>query len=154
MRYLAAAAVWLAAMATPAAASAQSPVPQANSTCPAEAAGALTRTTNAVLHCQGSIWQVLDDPYPHSDRWFTYGPALTLHGEAQPNRELDSGDWLATPQDSSSRCSATQTAIADTGSLGPPQTSSGQTGRPLTVRLQPLLFTVDLSGPCLWQKVR
>ena len=31
---------------------------------------------------------------------------LTVHGEAQPNREVDSGDWLATPQDSGTRCVA------------------------------------------------
>ena len=54
-------------------------------------------------------------PYPNSDRWLTYGPTLTLHGEGQRNREIDSGDWIGSPQDPDGRCTAEQVAIATPG---------------------------------------
>ncbi|MCT7658754.1 hypothetical protein [Mycobacterium deserti] len=151
MRAIALAAAWLA-VAAPAVAHAEPVAPQPGARCPAVLVDALTRASDqsTVLRCGDTGWQVVDDPHPHSDRWFSYGPALVLHGEAQRNREADSGDWLATPQDSASRCTAVQTAIADTGSLGPPQTSAGEPGAPFAVEFLPLLFTVDLSGDCLW----
>ena len=77
---------------------------------------------------------------------------LTLHGEGQRNREIDSGDWIGFPQEPGSRCNAEQVAIAATGGLSPPQVSTGAPGQPLRLRLQPLLFTVELNGNCLWQK--
>jgi hypothetical protein len=30
--------------------------------------------------------------------------------------------------------------------------STGEPGQPLNLRLPPLLFTIELSGHCLWQK--
>jgi hypothetical protein len=128
-------------------------VPQVNSVCHANLAGAYTQLPDLTtwLECSHS-WQVVDDPYPKSDRWFTYGPVLTLHGEAQRNREIDSGDWIAEPQDAASGCVATQTRVVEAGGVGPPEVSSGRPGQPLTMRLRPMLFTVELSGHCLWQK--
>lgn len=157
MRALAASAAALAAgaaFAAPAAAQVEPVAPQPGSACGSELADALTRTADrlTVLRCSGGSWQPLDDPYPHSDRWVSYGDGLTLHGEAQRNRELDSGDWLATPLEPGTRCAAAQTAIADTGSLGPPKVSTGEPGSPLAVEIAPLLFTVDLSGYCRWDR--
>ena len=133
--------------------------PQPDTPCPDAVAGALTQLPDltTLLQCRaepgvGNRWQILDDPYPHSDRWLTYGPTLTLHGEGQRNRELDSGDWVGDPQDPGARCTAQQQAIADAGGLTPPQLANGEPGRPLTLRLQPLLFTIELAGYCLWEK--
>lgn len=144
----------------PAVAHAEPVVPQPETPCPANLAGALTQLPDLMtfLECRGEPglghrWRVFDDPYPHRDRWFTYGPVLTLHGEGQRNREIDSGDWIAAPQDPGSRCNAAQVAIVSTG-LSAPQVSTGQPGQPLELSLQPLLFTIELSGYCLWQKVR
>ena len=100
----------------------------------------------------GYQWKIFDSPYPNSDRWLTYGPTLTLHGEGQRNREINSGDWIAYPQDSGSRCTAEQLVVVSAGELGPPQVSTGEPGQPLEFRVLPLLFTIEMSGNCLWQK--
>ena len=76
-----------------------------------------------------------------------------VSGEGVRNREIDSGDWIAHPQDSGSRCKAEQVAVIAAGTLGPPQVSTGEPGQPVKLRLLPLLFNLELSGNCLWQKV-
>jgi hypothetical protein len=128
-------------------------VPQADTSCPASLAGALVQLPDltTLLKCKDGRWHVFDDPYPSSERWLTYGPELTLHGEAQRNREIDSGDWIGYPQDPGAQCKAEQLAIAETGSVGPPEVSTGDPGQVLKLSVRPLLFTVELSGHCLWQ---
>jgi hypothetical protein len=141
--------------ATSAVATAKPAAPEPSTPCAASLIGALTQLPDltTLLRCdEGATWRVFADPYPNSKRWFTYGPPLTLHGEGQQNREIDSGNWVGVPQDPASACSARPVAIADTGGLDLPQESTGEAGRPLLVRLQPLLFTVELTGYCLWQE--
>jgi hypothetical protein len=139
-------------LSAPAVVHAEPLVPQPDTACSTDLAGALTQLQDltTLLVCDGR-WRLSDDPYPNSGRWLTYGPTLTLHGEAQRNREIDSGDWTGYPQDPDGRCTAEQVALASEGP-GPPQGSTGEPGQPLRLRLQPLLFTVELSGFCLWQK--
>lgn len=140
---------------TPAVAHAEIVAPQPDTPCPRDLAGTLTQLSDltTLLRCDdGQVWRIVDDPYPHSDRWFTYGPTLTLHGEGQRNREIDSGEWTGYPQDDASRCSARPAAIAATGGVTPPQDLVGEPGLPLRLKLPPLLFTVKLSGHCLWQR--
>ncbi|HEX2213653.1 MAG TPA: hypothetical protein VHH12_09435 [Mycobacterium sp.] len=140
---------------SPVVAGAQTVAPQPGTTCAANLAGALTQLPDltTLLRCDDRrVWRVVDDPYPHSDRWFTYGPTLTLHGEGQRNREIDSGPWTGYPQDDGSRCRASSAAIADAGGLTPPQDRVGEPGQPLRLDLPPLLFTIELSGYCLWQQ--
>ena len=136
-------------------ASAEPVVPQPDTPCAAEMAGALTKLPDykTVLECRNNQWQIFDSPFPNSDRWLSYGPELTLSGEGVRNREIDSGDWIAHPQDSGSRCKAEQVAVIAAGTLGPPQVSTGEPGQPVKLRLLPLLFNLELSGNCLWQKV-
>ncbi len=145
-------------------ASAEPAAPQADTECAPNLDGALTQLLNyttsvtTFLECRnqpgvGYRWQLFDSPYPTSDRWLSYGPKLILHGEGQRNREIDSGDWIAYPQDSASRCNAEQVAVVSTGGVTPPQVSTGEPGQPLELQLVSLLFTVELSGNCLWQKV-
>jgi len=153
-----------APLVAPAVISAEPAAPQADTPCPQSLAGALTQLLNyttevtTYLECRdqpgvGYRWQVFDSPYPSSDRWVSYGPELVLHGQGQRNREIDSGDWIAYPQDSGSHCKAEQAAVLSSGGVTPPQVSTGEPGRPLKLQLLPLLFTVELSGNCLWQKV-
>ena len=66
--------------------------------------------------------------------------------EGVRNREIDSGDWIAHPQDSGSRCKAEQVAVIAAGTLGPPQVSTGEPGSRQKLRLLPLLFNLELSG--------
>ena len=146
-------------VAAPAVADADTAVPQQNSECSENLAGALTQLPDlrTLLECSslpglGYQWQSYDNPYPNSDRWLTYGPTLTLHGEGQRNPEVKSGEWTGYPQDGGAQCVAQQTVVLGAGELGPPQVATGALGLPLKLQLLPLLFTVDLSGNCLWQK--
>jgi hypothetical protein len=141
-------------MTAPTLAHAQPVVPQPDTPCSGSLAGTLTQLPDltTVLECKDGHWRLFLDPYPSSGRWLTYGPELTLHGEAQRNREIDSGDWIGVPQNPGSSCTAEQVAIADTGSLGPPEVSTGLPGEALAFTLHPLLFTVELGGHCLWEK--
>lgn len=151
---VAAASALLVLAGPPSMAHAEPVVPQVNTPCADSLDAALTQLPDltTVLVCKGGRWLIFDDPYPTSDRWLTYGPEATLHGEAQRNREIDSGEWVGFPQEPGGRCTAEQVAIADTGSLGQPQISTGEPGQPLALSLRPLLFTVELGGYCLWQR--
>jgi len=129
--------------------------PQANPACTAETKDALTWPVGAEapLACDGTGWQPVTDPYPISDEWVSPGPAMTLHGQGRRNPMLESGQWTATPLTPETTCAATQFAvISGTPTLGPPQTDRGEPGRPLTLEMVPRLFTVELSGDCLWQR--
>lgn len=152
-------------LAVPTEALAEPVVPQAGTPCTQNLDGALTQLLNyttrvtTYLQCKnqpgvGYQWQVYDSPYPSSDRWLSFGPKLILHGEGQRNREIDSGEWMATPQDATSQCKAEQVAVVSAGTVGAPQVSTSEPGQPMKFTLQPLLFTVELSGNCLWEKVQ
>ena len=148
-------------LTAPLVASAQPAAPQAGAPCSEAVVDALTQLPDfmTVLQCLSQRggefrWQTFDSPFPNSDRWLTYGPKLTLHGEGQPNREIDSGDWIGNPQAPDTRCKAAQLDNAAAGERTPPQVSTGEPGQPLKLRVLPMLFTVELQGYCLWQKVR
>jgi hypothetical protein len=128
--------------------------PSVDGGCGADLTGALTRLPGdaTLVECTGERWRVNEDPYPHSDRWLTYGPALVLHGEGQRNRELDSGDWTGHPLQPEDQCTAQQMSVAEAGGLTPPEVSVGEPGQPLRLSLRPLLFSVVLGGSCLWTK--
>ena len=141
--------------------SAEPVAPQPDTPCSESLAGALTQLPDlkTVLQCRNQQsgeyrWQSFGSPYPNSDRWLTYGPQLILHGEGQPNREIDSGDWTAYPQASGGQCRLPNTTVIRAGELSRPQVSTGEPGQPLKLRVLPLLFTIELTGYCLWQKVQ
>ncbi len=133
-------------------------VPQADAPCAASLAGALTRLPDGttVLECRnepgGNRWKPFTDPYPTSDRWLSYGPVLELHGQGRRNPEIMSGRWIGYPQDSGSVCSAEQAAVVSAGVVGPPQTSTGEPGQPLQFEVLPVVFSIKLTGNCLWEK--
>jgi hypothetical protein len=77
---------------------------------------------------------------------------LELHGQGRRNPEILSGDWIGYPQDSGSRCSAEQAAVVSAGVVGPPQTSMGGPGQPLQFEVLPVVFSIKLTGNCLWEK--
>jgi hypothetical protein len=104
------------------------------------------------LVCAGNQWQAVSSPYPTSDRWLTYGPEMKLHGEGLRNPNISSGDWVATPQDSTSRCRAEQLTVVNAGVVSSPQVAEGTAGQPLSFRILPKLFSVTMSGYCLWVK--
>jgi hypothetical protein len=79
---------------------------------------------------------------------------LELRGQGRRNPEIMSGDWIGYPQDSGSRCSAEQAAVVSAGVVGPPQTSMGEPGQPLQFEVLPVVFTIKLTGYCLWQAAK
>lgn len=149
----------LAACATafPAVAVADPPAPQPDASCPSQAADALTFLADeqtAMVCGDDGQWRLLGTPYPNSDRWLSYGPALKLHGEGLRNSMIASGDWTATPLSSDARCRAVQKAVVlGTPNVGPPSTTEGEPGQPLSLQVVPKLFSIELSGDCLWQRV-
>ncbi|MDX1890023.1 hypothetical protein [Mycolicibacterium sp. 050158] len=125
--------------------------------CTAELDGAMTWPTgaSAPLVCAGNQWQPVTDPYPTSDQWVSDGSTMTLHGQGRPNPNLLSGNWTATPLDPETRCEATQLAvIPGSPTVGAPRVDGAPAGQPLTLQVVPVLFTIEMRGDCLWQKVR
>ena len=130
---------------------------QSDSSCPANLEGALTRTTDGTtfLECgraaTGYRWQPFAGDPPR-DRWVSYGPELTLHGQGRRNPEILSGDWIGRPQDPVSTCGVEQAAVVSPGQVGAPQTSTGRSGQPLEFVVLPLVFSISLTGNCLWER--
>jgi len=119
-----AAALWsiTAALTWTATASAEPPVPQPGTPCEPNLAAAMTWPTEAKvpLECTGGSWQPVETPYPLSDRWVSFGPAMRLHGEGLRNKVIDSGDWTATPLTLDARCRAEQLPNVPGVGVGPP----------------------------------
>ena len=129
--------------------------PVSDAPCTADLDGALTLPVGArvPLACSDGRWEPVTDPYPISAKWASYGPAMTLHGQGRPNPNLLSGAWTATPLSPDSACSATQSAVVPgSPTVGPPRVDRATAGQPLTFDVVPVLFTIEMSGDCLWQR--
>jgi hypothetical protein len=120
--------------------------------CTADLSGVMTWQAAAMVRlvCADGRWQTVTSPQPPNDRWLSVGPAITLHGEGMRNPDVASGQWTAVPQEPGSQCRAVQQAVVSPGVKSAPQVSEGQPGQQLSLQLQPRLFSVDLSGYCLW----
>jgi hypothetical protein len=155
VKCLATALATLALLLSPAIATADPVAPQPNTPCPTNFSDVMTWPTGAKMPsvCQDGQWQNVTTPQPPSDRWLSFGPPMTLHGEGRRNPDVTSGGWTATPQDSTSRCRAEQSTVVSPGVVSPPEVSEGQPGQPLEVQLAPRLFDLQLSGYCLWERI-
>jgi len=142
------------ALSTAPVAAADPAVPQAGTSCSSDLANVMTWPPDATmpLVCLDSQWQAVTSPPPPNDRWLSVGPVMPLHGQGQRNPSVASGNWTATPQDSVSRCRAEQVTVVSPGVVSPPQSSEGKPGQPLSLQLPPRLFSVELSGYCLWTR--
>ena len=146
-----------AAVAVPGVAHADPAPPEAGAVCAAELDGAMTllpdQTTYAACQQSGPVytWSAVQTPFPPNDRWLSYGPPITLHGQGMRNPNLSSGEWTATPLDPEATCRVTQTTVVEAGVLAPPQVSEGEPGLPMRVRMLPSLFYAELAGNCLWE---
>jgi hypothetical protein len=104
------------------------------------------------LECLDDQWQSVITPQPPNDRWLSFGPTMTLHGEGMRNPNVAPGAWTATPQDADSQCRAEQRAVVSAGEVGPPQVAESPEGQPLSFQLLPQLFSIEISGYCLWTR--
>ncbi|TGD86598.1 hypothetical protein BayCH28_17195 [Mycolicibacterium sp. CH28] len=143
----------------PAPAKADEPVPAAGGPCPADFDNVMTQLPGGrdYLVCLAgpggaAVWAPVETPFPPNSRWLSYGPAITLHGQGFRNPNLRSGQWTATPLGPDTVCGAEQVAVVAAGVLAPPEVSQGQPGQPLAFGVLPKLFTVVLSGNCLWSE--
>jgi hypothetical protein len=146
------------ALALPAVAVADPVAPQPGTPCGPNLGDAMTWPYGtAPLVCAGGPagyqWTTVDSPYPVSDRWVSFGPPMKLHGEGLRNASIQSGDWTATPLDPHARCGAEQIAVIPGVGAGPPHDSEGEPGQPLSLQVVPKLFSIEMTGDCLWQRV-
>ncbi|TFV55450.1 hypothetical protein E4P42_22775 [Mycobacterium sp. PS03-16] len=134
------------------AATGQAAPPTPGAVCPAAAERALSQSPDGgVVECRAGQWQAYGGPYPSSDRWVSGGDGLHLHGQGMRNAEMLSGPWTAIPLDPGARCRAEQTAVVSAGEVGPPQVAEGAPGQPLRFAVLPVMFSIHLTGDCLWQ---
>lgn len=139
-------------LAPPAVASAEPEAPQPGTTCAADFSDAMTRPADSrfALVCLNNQWQSVTTPQAPNDRWLSFGPPMTLHGEGLRNPDVASGNWTATPRDPDTSCRAEQRAVVEAGVVGAPQVSEAPAGQPLSFQVVPRLFSMELSGYCLW----
>jgi hypothetical protein len=144
-----------AVLATPGTAVADPQAPRQGTPCTTTLDGALTWPAGATspLRCDAGQWSPVVDPYPVSDEWASYGPTMTLHGEGRRNPSIMTGAWTAVPLDDETTCRAAQYAvIPNTPRVGDPVISQAPAGEPLTFEVVPRLFTIEMSGDCLWKR--
>jgi hypothetical protein len=151
-----AAAALSAALATAPIATANPPTPQDGTPCSADLTSVMTWPSDAQmpLVCSGGKWQTVTSPPPPNDRWLSVGPAMTLHGNGLRNPSVAPGEWSATPLDAGTRCRAEQRAVVEAGVVGPAQIAEADEGQPLSFRLLPQLYSIEMSGYCLWTLLR
>jgi len=144
-----------AALTSPVVASADPAVPQPGTPCGPNLIDAMTwlPDAKAPLVCTERGWQPVDTPYPVSDAWVSYGPPMKLHGEGLRNSSIRSGDWTATPLAPDDRCRAEQLPVVPGAGVGKPRIDEAPPGQALSLQVVPLLFSIEMSGNCLWQKV-
>jgi hypothetical protein len=141
-------------LSTPALALADPEAPQPGTPCSPELSDAMTRSPDdrEPLECVNNQWLAIPTPQPPNDRWVSFGPPIMLHGEGLRNPDVASGDWTAMPQDANSGCRAVQRAVVEAGVVGPPQVAESTAGQPLTFQVVPQLFSIEMSGYCLWTR--
>jgi hypothetical protein len=141
-------------LSTSAVASADPVMPQPGTPCSSDLSDVMTwlPDANSPLECLNNQWQAVTTPQPPNDRWLSLGPAMTLHGEGMRNPNVMSGGWTATPQDPDSSCRAEQRAVVDAGVVGPPRVAESPQGQPLSFQVVPQLFSIEMSGYCLWTR--
>lgn len=145
------------ALAAPA--HAEPAVPQLGGACPPEPAGVMTLLADQQTYavCQRNpdgdyTWAAAPTPFEPNDAWRSYGPPISLHGQGMRNPNVISGAWTGIPQDPDAQCRAEQQVVVEAGVLSPPVVSEARAGEDLAVRLLPRLFSLTLSGDCLWTR--
>ncbi|GAY16226.1 hypothetical protein [Mycobacterium sp. shizuoka-1] len=135
------------------------PAPQPGAPCPAEFADVMTQLPGGAdfLVCQAApdtagSWVPVVTPFDPSSRWLSYGPEITLHGQGFRNPNLRSGSWTAEPLNPDAVCGADQVTVVSAGVLAPLEHSQSEPGQPMQLEVLPRLFTIVLSGDCLWSE--
>lgn len=134
--------------------------PGIGSGCPEDLAGAMTLLPDGQTYAvcdqgpAGTVWAAPPVPFEPNDTWLSYGPPIILHGQGMRNPNVTSGQWTATPRDPDTACRAEQQTVIEAGVLSDPEVSAGAPGEQLSVKFQPKLFYLTLSGDCVWVRSR
>lgn len=156
--YLFSAVLAVALAGAPATAQADPAAPELGVACASELADVMTLLPDGQTYAvcgqsgTGYAWSAVQTPFDPNDSWLSYGTPIVLHGQGMRNPNLSSGRWTASPRDPQAVCRAEQKSVVEAGVLGAPEVSQAQPGQPLTLRLPSTLFSVELSGNCLWTK--
>ncbi|WP_264025752.1 hypothetical protein [Mycolicibacterium insubricum] len=136
--------------------------PQSGAVCAATLDGAVTQLPDqstepgarkSLLECKDGSWQDYRAEYPNSDRWLSTGPELVLHGQGVRNPEFMAGHWTGTPQESDAICHATYVQGGDDNpKITQTHEVNGDAGKPVEFEAPVRLFTVTLTGNCLWER--
>lgn len=147
------------AMVAPAHANPADPIPpQLGAPCPADLADAMTLLPDLQTYAacrpagDGFTWTSPPVPFEPQDRWYSYGPVITVHGQGMRNPNVTQGDMTGTPLSPQTVCRAGQQTVVGAGVLSAPEVAQGEPGQPVSLRLQPTLFYLELSGECRWEK--
>ncbi|MCT7370282.1 hypothetical protein A7R75_14870 [Mycolicibacterium llatzerense] len=135
--------------------------PQQDKLCPPTADEATTMPTtpspaagaNTPLQCRQGRWQPVALPADPSDRWWSTGPAIALHGQGMRNPNLMSGKWSGTPLAAGNQCHVAQRAVISAGVVSAPVATDGAPDQTLYFDVAPTASTVEFSGYCLWTRL-
>lgn len=135
--------------------------PQQDQLCPPTADEATTMPTtpapvsgaNTPLQCRQGRWQPVALPAEPSDRWWSTGPAIALHGQGMRNPNLMSGTWSGTPLASGNQCHVTQRVVVSAGVVSAPAATDGAPDETIHFDVAPTASSVEFSGYCLWTRL-
>lgn len=103
------------------------------------------------IECRNGAWQSFTAEYPSSDRWLSNDTGLELHGQGVRNAEMFAGTWTGTPQSTDGVCTVAY-SDATGGKIADPVTATAEPGQPVTFEASNWLFSITLTGDCLWQR--
>lgn len=134
------------------------PAPALDASCAENLDGAVTELPGQAedgrrnfIECRSGSWQAFTAEYPSSDRWLSNDTGLELHGQGVRNAEMFAGTWTGTPQTPDTVC-ATKYSDATGGKIADPVTATADPGQPVSFEASDWLFSVTLTGDCLWQR--
>lgn len=127
--------------------------PATDTSCTPALEGVMSKraASDVQMLCRDGMWWPQPDDVPPSGRWVTFGPTLTLRGDALPNPNVTQGNWLATPIGPWTRCRSMQQAGVAPGALSPPLIDQGPPNLPMSFQVDVHVVTAQFSGYCLWE---
>jgi hypothetical protein len=126
--------------------------PATDTSCTPALEGVTTKKLEAdvVMLCRDGMWYPQPADAPPSNRWVSWGPTLTLRGEALPNPNINMGRWLARPLGEWTRCRSLQQTGVAAGAVSKPIADQGSIDVPMLFDIVTNAVTVHFSGYCLW----
>lgn len=126
--------------------------PATSTDCTPDLAGVSTKRFEAevVVLCKNGMWYPQPADAPPSDRWVSFGPTLSLHGQALPNPNVLQGTWNAVPLGPWTRCRSVQQTGVAAGAVSKPSVDQGPPNAPMTFDVITNVVSIQFSGYCLW----